>query len=43
MNVIALLPYLVINYEDANDLCITSAKVGNMSMVFKMEMNARWW
>merc|ERR1719334_942130 len=25
MNVIALLPYLVINYEDANDLCITSA------------------
>ena len=27
MNVIALLPYLVMNYEDANDLCITSAKV----------------
>ena len=25
MNVIALLPYLVMNYEDANDLCITSA------------------
>ena len=27
MNVIALLPYLVINWEDANDLCINSAKV----------------
>jgi hypothetical protein len=26
MNVIALLPYLVMNYEDANELCITSAK-----------------
>merc|ERR1719305_1018068 len=25
MNVIALLPYLVMNYEDANDLCIASA------------------
>jgi len=25
MNVIALLPYLVMNYEDGNDLCITSA------------------
>ena len=25
MNVIALLPYLVMNYEDANDLCISSA------------------
>ena len=27
MNVIAILPYLVMNYEDANDLCISSAKV----------------
>ena len=26
MNVIALLPYLVMNYEEANELCITSAK-----------------
>merc|ERR1719319_1683027 len=26
MNVIALLPYLVLNYEDANELCITSAE-----------------
>ena len=26
MNVIALLPYLVQNYEDANDLCISSAE-----------------
>jgi hypothetical protein len=26
MNVMALLPYLVMNYEDANELCITSAK-----------------
>ena len=25
MNVVALLPYLFINYEDANNLCITSA------------------
>ena len=25
MNVIALLPYLVMNYDDANDLCISSA------------------
>ena len=26
MNVIALLPYMVQNYEDANDLCIASAE-----------------
>ena len=25
MNVVALLPYLFITYEDANNLCITSA------------------
>ena len=26
MNVIALLPYMVQNYEDANDLCVRSAE-----------------
>lgn len=26
MNVMALLPYLVMNYEDANELCISSSK-----------------
>lgn len=26
MNVIALLPYMVQNYEDANELCITIAE-----------------
>lgn len=31
MNVIALLPYMLLNYEDANDLCITSA--GNIAQV----------
>lgn len=25
MNVIALLPYMLLNYEDANELCIRSA------------------
>ncbi|XP_023347388.1 protein furry [Eurytemora carolleeae] len=36
MNVIALLPYLVMNYEDANDLCITSAKnIAHVSCVVK--------
>lgn len=26
MNVVALLPYMVLNYEDANELCIRSAE-----------------
>ncbi len=26
MNVIAMLPYMVQNYEDANELCINSAE-----------------
>lgn len=26
MNVIALLPYMLLNYEDANELCIRSAE-----------------
>lgn len=25
MNVIALLPYMLLNYEDANELCVRSA------------------
>jgi hypothetical protein len=38
MNVMALLPYMVQNYEDANELCIISAEniaqVGNASRYF---------
>jgi hypothetical protein len=26
MNVVALLPYMLLNYEDANELCIRSAE-----------------
>lgn len=26
MNVIALLPYMLLNYEDANELCIRAAE-----------------
>lgn len=26
MNVIALLPYMLLNYEDANEICIRSAE-----------------
>lgn len=32
MNVVALLPYMVLNYEDANELCIRSAE--NIAQVF---------
>lgn len=33
MNVIALLPYMLLNYEDANELCIRSAE--NIAQVNK--------
>ena len=33
MNVMALLPYMVQNYEDANELCIISAE--NIAQVIK--------
>ena len=39
MNVIALLPYMVQNYEDANELCIRSAE--NIAQVRKRSLISR--
>lgn len=39
MNVIALLPYMLLNYEDANELCIRSAD--NISQVLKLSPQTR--
>lgn len=40
MNVIALLPYMLLNYEDANELCIRSAD--NISQVLETATNNIW-
>lgn len=35
MNVIALLPYMLLNYEDANELCIRSAEnIAQVSLTY---------
>jgi hypothetical protein len=37
MNVMALLPYMVQNYEDANELCIISAEnIAQVSILYKL-------
>ena len=36
MNVIALLPYMVQNYEDANELCVRSAE--NIAQVTELDL-----